>query len=132
METNRGAPTPPIALAAGDVTDHLASKRIEIDDALRTRLASTGAEIDDAAGTIAEASRDWWPLAMIWALDAQVAARASVVVRPHDTAQVQHVLRICNEAGVPVTAAGGRSGVCGASVPAFGGILLDLTDITGI
>jgi alkyldihydroxyacetonephosphate synthase len=31
-----------------------------------------------------------------------------------------------------VTAAAGRSGVCGASVPAFGGVLLDLTAIAGI
>ena len=30
---------------------------------------------------IGEASRDWWPLAMIWALDDHVAARASVIVR---------------------------------------------------
>src|SRR5499427_10390482 len=132
MEPNRGAPTPPIVLAAGDVTDHLASKRIEIDDALRTRLASTGAEIDDAETTIAETSRDWWPLAMIWALDAQVAARASLVVRPHETAQVQEVLRVCNDARLPVTAAAGRSGVCGASVPVFGGVLLDLTALEGI
>ena len=34
--------------------------------------------------------------------------------------------------GVPVTAAGGRSGVCGASVPAFGGVSLDLTGLDGI
>ena len=31
---------------------------------------------------------------MIWALDAQVAARASVVVRPHDADEVQAVLRV--------------------------------------
>ncbi|HWS48083.1 MAG TPA: FAD-binding oxidoreductase, partial [Acidimicrobiia bacterium] len=77
-------------------------------------------------------SRDWWPLAMIWALDAQVAARASVVVRPHDVAQVQAVVRACHDARVPVTAAAGRSGVCGASVPVFGGVLLDLTALAGI
>ena len=69
---------------------------------------------------------------MIWALDAQVAARASVVVTPHDTAQVQAVLRLCNDARIPVTAAAGRSGVCGASVPVFGGVLLDLTGLAGI
>jgi alkyldihydroxyacetonephosphate synthase len=132
VDTNRGAPTPPIALAPGDVADHLTSKRIEIDDALRTRLASTGAEVDDTPAVIAEASRDWWPLAMIWALDAQVGARASAVVRPHDTAQVQDVLRVCNDARVPVTAAAGRSGVCGASVPVFGGVLLDVTRLEGI
>ena len=33
---------------------------------------------------------------------------------------------------MPVTAAAGRSGVCGASVPVFGGVLLDLTAIEGI
>ncbi len=69
---------------------------------------------------------------MIWAIDAQVAARASVVVKPRNTEQVQAVLRLCNESRIPVTAAAGRSGVCGASVPVFGGVLLDLTGLTGI
>jgi alkyldihydroxyacetonephosphate synthase len=132
VETNRGAPTPPIAFAAGDVSDHLRNARVEVDDALRTKLDATGAEVIVTPGEIAEASRDWWPLAMIWALDAQVAARASVIVRPQSIEQVQSVLRVCNDARVPVTAAAGRSGVCGASVPVFGGVLLDLTALTGI
>jgi alkyldihydroxyacetonephosphate synthase len=132
VETNRGAPTPPIAFAEGEIGDRLAGKRIEVDDALRSRLVATGAELSDAPDIVAEASRDWWPLAMIWALDGQVAARASVVARPADIAQVRGVLRACNEARVPVTAAAGRSGVCGASVPAFGGVLLDLTELCDI
>jgi alkyldihydroxyacetonephosphate synthase len=99
---------------------------------LRKQLGATGADVIDTPDVIAEASRDWWPLAMIWALDAQVAARASVVARPHSVEEVQAVLRACNDARVPVTAAAGRSGVCGASVPVFGGVLLDLTDLTGI
>ena len=119
MQTNRGAPTPPIAFGDGDVHDHLRTPRVEVDDATRERLRSTGAELVDTAATLAEASRDWWPLAMIWALDAQVAVRASLIVKPHDAAQVQAVLRICNEARIPVTAAAGRSGVCGASLPVF-------------
>lgn len=132
METNRGAPTPPIAFGAGDIGDHLQTPRVEVSDALRTQLRATGAEVIEAAAERAAASRDWWPLAMIWALDAQVAVQASVVVKPADTEQVQAVLRICNEARVPVTAAAGRSGVCGASVPVFGGVVLDLTGLTGI
>jgi alkyldihydroxyacetonephosphate synthase len=132
VQTNRGAPTPPIAFAAGDVSDHLRTRRVEVDDATRERLRATGAEVIDTVATVAESSRDWWPLAMIWALDAQVAARASVVVKPHDTAEVQAVLRLCNGARIPVTAAAGRSGVCGASVPVFGGVLLDLTELRGI
>ena len=87
--------------------------------------------MDDAAEA-AEASRDWWPLAMTWATAGQVAALASVVARPHTADEVAEVLRIANEARVPVTAAGGRSGVCGASVPIHGGIVLDLTALSGI
>jgi alkyldihydroxyacetonephosphate synthase len=132
VHTNRGAPTPPIAFGAGDIRDHLQPRRVDVDDAMQDRLRDTGAEVITTAAVVAEASRDWWPLAMIWALDAQVATRASVVVKPRDTEQVQRVLRLCNEAHIPVTAAAGRSGVCGASVPVFAGVLLDLTGITGI
>ena len=39
---------------------------------------------------------------------------------------------LATTARVPVTAAAGRSGVCGASVPVFGGVLLDLTTLAGI
>jgi alkyldihydroxyacetonephosphate synthase len=132
VHTNRGAPTPPIAFGDGAIHDHLHPRRVEVDDAMADRLRETGAEVITTAAVVAESSRDWWPLAMIWALDAQVATRASVVVKPRDTAQVQSVLRLCNEARIPVTAAAGRSGVCGASVPVFAGVLLDLTGLTGI
>ena len=40
-------------------------------------------------------------------------------------------LALCHQARVPVTAAGGRSGVCGASVPLFGGVALDLCGLAG-
>ena len=134
METNRGAPTPPIAFAgdASGVGDHLHPARVEVGAELREQLAATGADVTTAAAEISEASRDWWPLAMIWALDDQVATRASVIVRPHSPTEVAAVLRACNAARVPVTAAAGRSGVCGASVPVYGGVLLDLTAIEGI
>ena len=55
-----------------------------------------------------------------------------MVARPTDTAQVAAVLALCHEARVPVTPAGGRSGVCGASVPVFGGVALDLCGLAGI
>src|SRR3954453_13899847 len=126
MQTNRGAPTPPIAFGgdAAGVRDRVDGARFEVSDEFRDQLAGTGAEISVAAADIGEASRDWWPLAMIWALDEQVTARASVIVRPHTASEVAAVLRLCNDARVPVTAAAGRSGVCGASVPVFGGVLL--------
>src|SRR6188508_2741877 len=110
MQTNRGAPTPPIAFAGdpADVGGRLGGPRVEIDDALRERLRATGADVSADASEISEASRDWWPLAMVWALDNQVTSRASVIVRPHSADEVADVLRVCNDARVPATAAAGR------------------------
>jgi alkyldihydroxyacetonephosphate synthase len=55
-----------------------------------------------------------------------------VVVRPPTTAQVAAVLAACNDAIVPVTPIAGRSGVCGGSIPAFGGVALDLLALEGL
>ncbi|MDP1820643.1 MAG: FAD-binding oxidoreductase [Acidimicrobiales bacterium] len=128
-----GAPTPPIALAGGgaSATGRLQVERVEVPDAIVERLRAvcpTATEGD----VVGEASRDWWPQAMIWALDGQVAVRAAAVVAPTDAAQVAAVLAICDEARIPVTAAAGRSGVCGASVPVHGGVVLDLCGLAGV
>ncbi len=129
-----GAPTPPIAFGgdAADVTARLDAPYVDVDEALLERLRGACAEVTVEAAALAEASRDWWPLAMVWALDGQVAARAAAVARPRSVAEIAAVLRIANEARVPVTPAAGRSGVCGASVPIHGGIVLDLCAISGI
>ena len=133
MKTDRGAPTPPIAIeGAGPVTGRVDGDRVEVDDALRRRLADVCAEVQVGDGPRAEAGRDWWPLAMQWALAGQVTALPSVVARPASTDEVVAVLRTCNEARVPLTPAAGRSGVCGASVPVHGGVALDLTGMAGI
>ena len=80
----------------------------------------------------AEAGRDWWPLAIGWAAEGGVPQRPGAVVRPTTTEEVSAVLAACNEARVPVTAAAGRSGVCGGSIPVYGGIALDLTGLEGV
>ena len=92
----------------------------------------TGAEVlldDDAR---AQAGRDWWPIAIGWAAEGAVPQRPAVVVRPNSTEEVSAVLAACNEAMVPVTAAAGRSGVCGGSIPVHGGVALDLTALHGL
>ncbi|MGZ8766663.1 MAG: FAD-binding oxidoreductase, partial [Acidimicrobiia bacterium] len=129
-----GAPTPPIAfdIDPADATNHLDTRVVQVDDPLLTRLRSVCASVDVEAADRAEASRDWWPLAMIWALDGEVAMRAAAVARPTSSDQVAAVLQICNDARVPVTAAAGRSGVCGASVPLHGGVVLDCCGLAGI
>jgi alkyldihydroxyacetonephosphate synthase len=129
-----GTPTPPIELAGGaaNATGRLNATRVGVDEEVLGRLRDACAEVITDDATLAEASRDWWPLAMTWAVEGQVAALADVVARPHSAGEVAAVLRVANDARVPVTAAAGRSGVCGASVPIHGGIVLDLTALSGI
>jgi alkyldihydroxyacetonephosphate synthase len=129
----RGKPTPPIALAdAAAATARLSGSRVEVSDALLGRLRDVCADVSTDAATLSESSRDWWPLAMHWALGQEVPALASAVARPTDAGQVAAVLRVCSDAAVPVTVAAGRSGVCGASIPVHGGIVLDLCGLEGI
>ena len=129
-----GAPTPPISFSgpADTVASRLGAARVDVDDAVLARLREACSSVTVEAGELAEASRDWWPLAMIWALEDKVASLGAAMARPASAAEVATVLRICDDARVPVTAAAGRSGVCGASVPLHGGVVLDLCGLDGI
>lgn len=49
-----------------------------------------------------------------------------VVVRPRTSHEVAAILRLCNELNVPVTPAGGRTGLSGGMLPIYGGVLLSL------
>jgi alkyldihydroxyacetonephosphate synthase len=134
VDTNRGAPTPAIAFDAppSSIARRFDTPVVDVDEALLDRLRATGAAVMTELEETVETGRDWWPLAMAWALDGTEPGRASVVARPSSVDEVAAVLALCNEARVPVTAAAGRSGVCGASVPLHGGVLLDLTGLVGI
>lgn len=103
----------------------------EVPDALLDRLAAVCA-VDRAPEAVDTASRDWWPLAMIWADDGTAVTPAAAVVTPGSVDEVAAVTRACNDARVPLTVAAGRSGVCGASMPVHGGVVLDLTALHGI
>ena len=122
-------PTAPIELTGSG--SHLPGPTHQPDDALIARLHEICETITSDTAT-AEASRDWWPLAMHWALAGSVPQRAGAVCRAQTTEQVAAVLSACAANGVPVTAAAGRSGVSGAAVPVFGGVVLDLTAMQGI
>ncbi len=103
----------------------------EVPDALLDQLAAV-CRVDRAPDAIATASRDWWPLAMIWDDDGTAVTPAAAVVTPNTAAEVAAVARACHDAHVPLTVAAGRSGVCGASMPVHGGVVLDLTALDGI
>ena len=134
VEANPSAPTPvtPVDAPAAAVGERLGGPRVGVDDALLSRLVSVCDDVTVDDGARMEAGRDWWPLAIRWATRGEVPARPAVVARPGHTDQVAAVVAACHEAHVPVTAMAGRSGVCGASVPAFGGVALDMCAMNGI
>lgn len=117
--------TPPIALEGAPSLKPLAPQ-VELPEGFVDTLPA----VVDADR--AEAGRDWWPLAMAWALDGEVPGLPAVVTRPTTAEEVAAILRACTEARVPVTAAGGRSGVVGASIPVHGGVVLDTTAMAGV
>jgi alkyldihydroxyacetonephosphate synthase len=123
------SPTPPIELT-GDAS-HFGGEGIELPDDLLAALHGICEVVADDS-RIAETSRDWWPLALHWSLAGEVPQMADAVVRPATIGQVAAVARACSIARVPLTVAGGRSGVCGAAIPVFGGVVLDTTALAGI
>ena len=124
--------TPPIELVtAGEVADHFDHRTPRVEQHHLDAIASICATAVSARDT-AEASRDWWPLTMHWALRGEVPKAAAILCRPTNTAEVSRLLTYCNTHSIPVTAAGGRSGVCGASTPVHGGVLLDTTAMRGV
>jgi len=124
-------PTPPIELT-GVTSRWTGGVEVPADVVARLAEIAPARAAGDDPRSVAEASRDWWPLALHWALAGEVPRAAGVVVRPTTVAAVAGVARQCREAGIPLTAAGGRSGVSGASVPAFGGVVVDLTGLAGV
>ena len=129
---NRGAPTPPVELPERAGT-RLNGTPVLVPSRVVSALAGTGATVETDDTVLAEHGRDWWPLSIGWAVhDGQVPTRPGVVVRAHTTEQVVGVLRIASAHRLPVTAMGGRSGVCGASLPVHGGIALDVCGLNGI
>jgi alkyldihydroxyacetonephosphate synthase len=130
--TSVPTPVTPIDAAPGQVTERIRAPRVPVDERLLERLRGVCAEVtvDDTAR--AEAGRDWWPLAIRWATRGAVPARPAVVARPTDAVQVAGILAACHDARVPVTAMAGRSGVCGSSIPLFGGVALDMCGLSGV
>ena len=134
LEPAPGQPTAPIDISGGaaEATGRLTAPVVLLDDDFLARLGAACADVRLDPGERAEASRDWWPLAMVWATTGMVGQVAGAVARPTSTDEVAAVLRLCNDSRVPVTPAAGRSSVVGGTIPIHGGVILDLTEMSGI
>lgn len=129
-----GRATAPIGFAGGaaDAHEHFGGPRVHVGEEWLAELRAVCAGVETSPAATAEAGRDWWPLTLRWALDGATPARPAAVARPVDVAEVAAVVALCAESGIPVTAAGGRSGVCGGSIPVYGGVALDTCGLVGI
>ena len=89
------------------------------------RIRSVCADVITDPAVLDASTRDRWTMA------AAVATRPLAVARPASAEEVAAVLAACATARVPVTPAGGRSGVCGGAVPVHGGVVVDLRGLAG-
>ncbi len=131
MTTTR--PTPPIEFSVdiNQITDRFQTTVKPLSESFVAELNNICPSSIDLADRV-EHSRDWWPLAMHWSLNAQTARRADVICRPTTTKHISDVAKLCSNNSVPITVSGGRSGVCGAAIPLFGGVVIDMTSLAGV
>jgi alkyldihydroxyacetonephosphate synthase len=90
------------------------------------RLRSVCREVSTEPDDLDAFTRDRWSMA------AAAARSPDAVARPSTAGEAAAVLEACSDARVPVTPAGGRSGVCGGAMPVHGGIVLDLRALAGV
>ena len=123
------SPRDPIEFADGPIAPRL---HVEALDGDIIGELVTGCPTSTLADDLASHSRDWWPLAMHWALDSETWSIPGAVCTPTTTEEVMHVVRVCARHRVPITPMAGRSSVTGAATPARGGIALDMTGMNKI
>lgn len=84
--------------------------------------------LTDVANVVAW-TRDWWAGSMMTETAGRPATPNAVIVTVSTVEQVQSVMRIAHESGIPVTVSAGRSNVTGAALPVRGGIVLDVCQL---
>ena len=117
---------------ADRVTDRRCGTAVAVGDDVIERLRGAVPEIRADDATRGDYGRDWWPLNIQWTRAGEVAGRPGVVALPSSVDEVAAVVRICNDANIPVTVAGGRSGCVGGTIALFGGVSLDMRGLNGI
>lgn len=117
-------PRDPIEFGEGVISER--NPRPHIPPDVVNSLRGVCATSTDAEELLAH-SRDWWPLAMHWALARETFALPSVVCTPRTTQEVCDVVRVCADHDLPITPMAGRSSVTGAASPIAGGVALDMT-----
>lgn len=130
-----GAPTPPkyahsLEPVVGPARFQTAPVLVPED--VVDKLRAIADEVVTETAEVVRATRDWWAGSMIAETSGTPATPDAVIVRVSSSAQIQGVMRLANERGIPVTASAGRSNVTGAALPVRGGIVLDVCGMNSI
>lgn len=89
------------------------------------RQAVGPGQVLTAPADLAAYARDSWTLTALRLRHGLPVSLPDAVALPGDTSEVSAVLRLLDEAGVPVIPFGGGSGVLGGTVPVTGGVVVD-------
>ncbi|MHB8295962.1 MAG: FAD-binding oxidoreductase [Acidimicrobiales bacterium] len=136
MSTAGGSGPPPwpsVPIDPGaNPSERLAGHKVELTAEALAALKGACATVSTSPADLLAASRDWWPLSLVWATHGEVPALPAAVATPAGPAETSAVAAACNRFGLPLTTAGGRSGVLGGSVPVHGGVSLSTTAMAGV
>ena len=107
-------------------------RRAVIESLVRRLVEALGAEaVSTDPVALAATSHDTWPVATKWARQDLHPHQADAVVRAGSEIDVVTVLRIAEETGTAVTTRALASSVTGQPLPTAGGIVLDVSGLTG-
>ncbi len=71
-------------------------------------------------------SKDYQLITNRWIMEGTIPGLAHVIVWPGSEEEISKILRLANEMRIPVVPYGEGSGVVGAAIPVYGGIMVDM------
>ncbi|MEM3569468.1 MAG: FAD-binding oxidoreductase [Candidatus Jordarchaeales archaeon] len=71
-------------------------------------------------------SRDTWQLTVPWIKGGGKLPEPDFIVHPESAEQVSEIVKLANRFKIPLIPFGGGAGVCGGTIPVYGGIIVDL------
>ncbi|MHA1110709.1 MAG: FAD-binding oxidoreductase [Promethearchaeota archaeon] len=116
--------------------DIVYKKRVEIEDL--DKLITQLAEIVGTEWTSTEEadlvaySKDYQLITNRWIMEGTLPGLPHIIVWPENEPQISQILKIANERKIPVIPYGEGSGVVGAAIPVYGGIMVDMKRMTKI
>ena len=69
-------------------------------------------------------SRDTWQLTVPWIKGGGKLPEPDFIVHPESAEQVSEIVKLANRFKIPLIPFGGGAGVCGGTIPVYGGIIV--------